>query len=215
MCPIRSVTLSVMVGRPKDTGWMLAATVAIVVTGCGSGGDDEIGFPEAGFTRQDGGRALTLPDPDTVTDSRLELGISWAGGAVLPAEGTTTCRHVTYPRGSGEYWEYEVATSDFADYDGGGELPGRDFAVRAALGIRSETEDRTDAVDIEFSGPGGSHHRLGGTREDGLSVSVSADHTALTFMINSLATSIDREPRWTAAAGTIRCGEIVEVTSGR
>lgn len=195
---------------------MLAATVVILVsTGCTSSDDDEITSREAGFTRQEGGRALNLPDPDTATASRLELGISWAGGAVLPAEGATTCRHVTDPQGSGEHWEYEVATSDFADYDGGGELPGRDFAVRASLGIRTEDGDPTDAVDIQFSGPGGSHHRLGGAREDGLSIAVSDDHATLTFMINSLATSIDREPRWTAAAGTIRCNEIEEVASGR
>nr|MBM4731893.1 hypothetical protein [Prescottella equi] len=199
---------------------MLAATVAVLVpaalvsTGCSSSDDGERTSSEAGFTRQEGGRALDLPDPHTATASRLELGISWTGGAVLPAEGATTCRHVTYSRGSEEYWEYEVESSDFADYDGGGELPGRDFAVRAALGIRSAEADRTDAVDIVFSGPGGSHHRLGGTREDGLSLAVSADHMTLTFMINSLATSIDREPRWTAAAGTIRCDEVEEVTSG-
>lgn len=114
---------------------MLAATVAVLVpaalvsTGCSSSDDGERTSSEVGFTRQEGGRALDLPDPDTATASRLELGISWTGGAVLPAEGATTCRHVTYSRGSEEYWEYEVESSDFADYDGGGELPGRDFAA--------------------------------------------------------------------------------------
>lgn len=188
--------------------------MVIVAAGCATGGNGENTSADTGFTRQEGGMALSLPDPDTVTDSRLELGISWAGRAVLPTFGTTTCRHVTYPRTSEESWEYEVSTSDFTEYDGGGELPGRDFALRASLGIWTADGDRTDAVQIEFSGPGGSHHRLGGTREDGLSVAASDDHMSLTFMINALATSIDREPRWTAAAGTIRCGEIEEVTSG-
>ena len=204
-----------MAGRPKHIGWLPGAIALVVVaTGCATGENDENVSPDTGFTRQEGGRALALADPDAVTDSRLELGISWAGRAVLPSFGTTTCRHVTYPRTSEESWEYEVSTSDFTEYDGGGELPGRDFAVQAVLGIRTEDGDPTDAVDIQFSGPGGSHHRLGGAREDGLSVAVSDDHMALTFMINSLATSIDREPRWTAAAGTIRCSEIEEVTSG-
>ncbi|WP_258195396.1 hypothetical protein [Rhodococcus sp. OK519] len=190
---------------------LAAVMVAAAVTGCSS---SEADSPDTGFVRQERGSALDLPDVDAVTGNRLELGISWAGAALLPAEGTTTCRHVTDPRAGGEHWDYEVSTSDFADYDGGGEFPGRDFAVRAYLGTWTENGGRTDAVHIQFSGPGGSHHRMGGTREEGLSIAVSADHTALAFMINSLATSIDREPRWTAAAGTILCDAIEEVASG-
>lgn len=141
-----------MVGKPRRIVPLFAAIgVVAAAAGCSS---DENGSPETGFTRQDGGDALSLPAVDSATDSRLDLGISWGGGAVLPA----------------------------------------------------------DAVRVSFSGPGGSHHRLGGTSDDGLSVSVSDDRTVLTFAINALATSIDAAPRWTAAAGTVRCDQIDKVT---
>lgn len=199
-----------MVGKPRRIVPLFAAIgVVAAAAGCSS---DENGSPETGFTRQDGGDALSLPAVDSATDSRLDLGISWDGGAVLPADGVTTCRHVTYARGDEESWEYAVSTSDFTDYDGGGEYPGRDFAVEATLGVWTADDTRTDAVRVSFSGPGGGHHRLGGTSDDGLSVSVSDDRTVLTFAINALATSIDAAPRWTAAAGTVRCDQIDKVT---
>ncbi|MGF7120624.1 hypothetical protein [Rhodococcus sp. AG1013] len=204
-----------MMGERRWGASLLPAAVAIgALLGCTV--NDEQPTAADRFTPAEGGRALHLPDVGAAEDSWLELGVSWTGRVSLPQNGFTACHHYTDPLAGGESWGYEVTTSDFTDYDGGGESPGQDFSIQASLNILfGDGDERTNAVSIAFSGPDGEHYRLGGTTGEGLRVAAGEDHTALTFTINGLATSIDRDPVWTAAAGSIRCDSIEEIANGR
>ncbi|MFD4183994.1 hypothetical protein ACFWPB_23320, partial [Rhodococcus sp. NPDC058514] len=107
--------------------------------------------------------------------------------------------------------EFVVSTSDFAEYDGGGENPGRDFRIQA------DVYDNRDAqpgyVLIEFSDPDGNHYTLSGTANEAQIIE-SDDHTAVSFVIAGTSTSIDSTPTSVSAAGQIRCDSVNEKSSG-
>lgn len=142
----------------------------------------------------------------------LEVTEAWPERVTLPPEASPECTryggpHTVAARG------FAAKTSDFADYDAGGDNPGRDFDVQVHVPDVSSSPDGSPSapsVTIVFSDKQGRHFRMGA--EDGQGATITADDhdPAVTFEVTGDANSIDADPVPIRAAGRIHCESFVD-----
>lgn len=184
-------------GNRRVAGWVLVASVSVAVIGCGT-------------PRQ--------PDDTTTARAQSEDGTwlrvdgAWPEQISLPAAGETECVRHSDDRGYG--WRtFSARTSDFAEYDAGGENPGRDFDIEVHVPDNSSYPDGSPSPPfamIRFSDQDARFFRLGAAVGHGATITASDADPAIAFELVGTATSIDADPVRVRATGHIRCASFVD-----
>lgn len=134
------------------------------------------------------------------------------GGAVrtnsvsLPSMGHVEC--FESEPGGGRI--YTAKSSDFSDYDGGGELPGQDFNIRVLVppaDARAEGQSKR-SVQLYFSDAHGRHFSLAKWESDRVSIISDEKNRTVSFAVEGDATGIDAASGWVRATGEISCSAI-------
>ncbi|WP_305091940.1 hypothetical protein [Prescottella sp. R16] len=161
------------------------------------------------------------PEPESSVDSSetgtwLRVVGAWPERVTLPTAGTVDCTRHSSDHGYG-YRAFDARTSDFTEYDAGGERPGHDFDVSVYIPNADNDTDNTDGsssshVMVQFSDPQGRFFRLTGSGTDDATITPSPDGTSVSFEVTGSATSIDADPLLVRAAGRIHCDAVTEQT---
>lgn len=142
----------------------------------------------------------------------LEITGAWPEKVTLPPEASPECIHYTGPHTVAAR-SFTAKTSDFADYDAGGESPGRDFNVGIHIPEASPYPDvppSASSVIIVFSDKQGAQFRLSAEDGRGATITASDEHPTVTFEATGNATSIDADPIPVRASGQIECESFVD-----
>ncbi|QKT12148.1 hypothetical protein [Rhodococcus sp. W8901] len=170
----------------------------MVVAGCGTSAPPE------------------TPDTSTAVGAGSESGTwlrlagAWPEQVDLPAPRNPECWRLPH---TGDSREYTAKTSDFADYDSGGENPGRDFDLDVTAFDRETYPDGTPSppfARIRFSNPDGRHYTLIGVHGKNATIAASDTDPTVTFEVTGKATSIDGDPILVRASGRIQCETFIE-----
>ena len=98
----------------------------------------------------------------------ITLSGGWSGAANVSLPGSVTCFEHNWadslPAGHRQ-WAYEVHTSSFYEYDGGGEYPGRDFQLQVYVNEKPEPGQHGSAI-MKFSDQSGQFVSFGGGGDD-------------------------------------------------
>lgn len=143
--------------------------------------------------------ALERPTPEPT--SWITITGIWPERVVLSDPDRIKCFRYTNTD-EGSWTEFTASTSDFAEYDGGGDVAEKQVAVEIHAGDKS-----TNGVIIEYIGPNGAHFRLGTSPAD---VKLSDSGTTSRFTVAGQATSIDAAPTNIIAEGQIHCSSITD-----
>ncbi|WP_280763848.1 hypothetical protein [Prescottella agglutinans] len=174
------------------------AAAAVMIAGCGATAPPQT--PDSSATVGAG--------PESGTWLRLEG--AWPEPVDLPDTHKADCWRLPH---TGDTRDYTAKTSGFADYDSGGESPGRDFDIDLTVFDRDTYPDGTPSphfVTIRFSDPDGRHYLLSGVDgKDGTITASNTDPTAR-FEVTGNATSIDGKPILVRASGQIQCEAFIE-----
>ncbi|SDD40707.1 hypothetical protein SAMN05444580_104192 [Rhodococcus tukisamuensis] len=139
----------------------------------------------------------------------LEVTGAWPERVTLPLEASPECIRRGGPH-TGAARSFTAKTSDFAEYDAGGENSGRDFDVQVHVPDVSSYPDESPSVTIVFSDKQGRHFRMGAEDGQGATITANDHDPAVTFEVTGDATSIDADPVLIRAAGQIRCESFVD-----
>lgn len=165
-----------------------SVVVLAAVVGCDSGLAD---FSES---------APAHPVPQGESWVRIE-GV-WPHRVALSDAGRVGC--FSHPgMGGGNGWrEFTASTSDFAEYDGGGDVAEKQVAVEIHIG-----DQPPHGVIVNYIGPDGAHFRLAVSPAE---VTLNDDGTAARFVISGVAESVDAEPVSVAMEGQVHCSSVAE-----
>lgn len=186
-------------GNKYVTVSAILATISVVIAGCGA--------PQ----QPDDPRPPT-PVAGPPSGAWLEVSGAWPEKVTLPPEASPECIRYTGPH-TVSARSFTAKTSDFADYDAGGETPGRDFEVGVHVPDASPYPDGSPSVPsviVVFSDKQGRQFRL--SAEDGKGATMTAnDHDPMvTFEVTGNAASIDAEPILVRVSGQIDCESFVD-----
>lgn len=184
-------------GNKRVTASATIAAAAMVIAGCGP--SEPPGTSTAVGARSDSGTWLRLVG-------------AWPEQVDLPATRNAECLRLPH---AGDSREYMAKTSDFADYDSGGENPGRDFDLDVAAFDRETYPDGTSSppfATILFSDPDGRHYTLSGVHGKNATITASDTDPTVTFEVTGKATSIDGDPMLVRASGQIQCETFIETS---
>ena len=131
----------------------------------------------------------------------------------MPTEGETQCaRYGVDGRGYG-WREFSARTSDFVEYDAGGENPGRDFDIVIYVPDHTVYPDGTPSLPhamIRFSDRDARFFQLGAADGRGATITASDNGPTVEFEVTGNATSIDTGPIFVRASGQIHCESFVD-----
>ncbi len=135
------------------------------------------------FTGRNVGPVTVPPLPSDRHESEaapygaITLSGGWSGAANVSLPGSVTCFEHNWadsvPAGHRQ-WAYEVHTSSFYEYDGGGEYPGRDFQLQVYVNEKPEPGQHGSAI-MKFSDQSGQFVSFGGGDDKSIEIVSSPD----------------------------------------
>ncbi|MGV0153062.1 hypothetical protein ACSW29_06970 [Rhodococcus sp. GB-02] len=136
----------------------------------------------------------------------IKLSGAWTGAAKVSVPGSVTC----IESGSGDatptgyrQWTYEVHTSSFYEYDGGGEYPGRDFHLYVMVN-ESPEQGRSGAI-VKFSDQSGEFVSFGISDDSPFEMTGSSDRTRLAIAMTGTAARAGEQPTTSVLSAQISC----------
>ncbi|WP_127915008.1 hypothetical protein [Prescottella agglutinans] len=153
------------------------AAAAIVIAGCGT--SQPSATPDSSAAVGAGSESGTW----------IRLAGAWPERVDLPSTRNAECLRLPH---TGDSREYTAKTSSFAEYDSGGEHPGRDFDLDVTAFDRETYPDETPSppfARILFSDPDGRHYTLGGVHGKNATIVASDTDPTVTFEVTGKATS--------------------------
>ena len=121
--------------------------------------------------------------PSGQAETWLRIEDGWLDRATLSDTGRVECSRYTGQSEESRWREFTASTSDFAEYDGGGDTAEKQFAVQIHIG-----DNTPPGVMIDYVGRNGTRFRLGVSPA---TVKLGDDDTTAWFSISGFATSND------------------------
>ncbi len=140
----------------------------------------------------------------------ITLSGGWSGAANVSLPGSVTCFEHNWadslPAGHRQ-WAYEVHTSSFYEYDGGGEYPGRDFQLQVYVNEKPEPGQHGSAI-MKFSDQSGQFVSFGGGDDKSVEIVSSPDRRRVALSLAGTAARPGEQPTTSVLSAQISCPTI-------
>lgn len=136
----------------------------------------------------------------------ITLSGGWSGAANVSLPGSVTCFEHNWadslPAGHRQ-WAYEVHTSSFYEYDGGGEYPGRDFQLQVY--VNEKPEPGQSGATMMFSDQSGQFVSFGGGVDNSIEIVSSPDRRRVALSLVGRAARPGEQPTTSVLSAQISC----------